>query len=191
MRVTFNAPVTLSFMLVSFGFLLMDLMFGAQYTAQHFGSWGVSLVDPSTWVRGFTHVLCHAGWGHYAGNMMLMLLVGPGLEEKFGSLAILVMIMVTAFLTAVINSIAFGGASIGASGIVFMMIVLSSYTKAKIGELPLTFIAVFIFYVGNEFIVALQPDNISHFAHIMGGLSGAVFGLIFSKPRLLSRQTVS
>ena len=43
---------------------------------------GGTLADPLTWLRLFTHVLGHASWEHYAGNMMLFLLIGPMLEER-------------------------------------------------------------------------------------------------------------
>ena len=38
-------------------------------------------MDPLTYVRFFTHVLGHSGYSHYMGNMLLLLLVGPGLAS--------------------------------------------------------------------------------------------------------------
>ena len=59
-----------------------------------------------------------------------------------------------------------------------MMILLSSFVNVKKGEIPLTFILISLFYVGNELLNALRADQISQFAHIIGGLCGAGFGFL-------------
>ena len=40
----------------------------------------------------------------------------------------------------------------------------------------MTFILVVILFLGKEVIEALGDDNISQFAHIIGGILGGVFG---------------
>lgn len=44
-----------------------------------------SLADPLFFVRLFGHVLGHAGWDHFIGNMLLFLVIAPPLEERYGS----------------------------------------------------------------------------------------------------------
>ncbi|MEM6298750.1 MAG: rhomboid family intramembrane serine protease, partial [Bacteroidota bacterium] len=46
----------------------------------------------------------------------------------------------------------------------------------KAGQIPLTFILVALLYVGREVMAVLENDNISQFAHIIGGICGAAFG---------------
>ena len=68
-------------------------------------------------------------------------------------------------------------ALLGASGIVFMLIVMASLSGMQEGSIPLTLILVVIFYLGGEVVDGLfRRDNISHLGHILGGLSGAVIG---------------
>jgi uncharacterized membrane protein YdcZ (DUF606 family) len=57
-----------------------------------------------------------------------------------------------------------------------MMILLASFTNFNKGEIPLTFILVLILYVGRELINSFKSDNISEFAHIVGGFCGSLFG---------------
>jgi uncharacterized membrane protein YdcZ (DUF606 family) len=64
----------------------------------------------------------------------------------------------------------------GASGVVFMMILLASFTNFSEGEIPLTFILILILYIGREVFNSFRQDNISEFAHIIGGLCGSLFG---------------
>ena len=68
---------------------------------------------------------------------------------------------------------------VGASGIVFMLILLSSLVNFKSGQIPLTFVLVAILFFGREVVSALKPDHVSQAAHIIGGVCGSLFG--FSK----------
>ena len=144
-----------------------------------------SLSDPLTYVRFFGHVLGHADYEHYMGNMLLILLVGPGLEEKYGSGTMVWTIAVTALVTGLAHFVFFpGSVLLGASGVVFMMIVLSSFTAMRRGEIPITLILVVIFYLGGEILDGLfKQDNISQITHIVGGLCGLVFGFTIRRGR--------
>ena len=114
--------------------------------------------------------------------MLLFLLIGPLLEEKYGSKKILSMILVTAAITGIINNVFFNTGLLGASGIVFMFIILSSFTQLKEKEIPITFIIIVILYLGKEIMNGiLSPDNISQMAHLIGGLCGSGFGFLINK----------
>lgn len=81
------------------------------------------LSDPLTYVRLVGHVLGHSGYAHYLSNMMLLLVVGPPLEEKYGSRRLLLCILVTALISGLVQFLCFPKtALLGASGIVFMLI---------------------------------------------------------------------
>jgi len=132
----------------------------------------------------FTHVCGHADWQHLISNFTLILLIGPMLEENYGSRQLLLMIVITALATGILNVLLFTSALMGASGVVFMMILLSSFTNFSKGEIPLTFILVLILYMGVQLLESFKSENsnISHFAHIIGGLCGSFFGF-FRPPK--------
>jgi membrane associated rhomboid family serine protease len=134
------------------------------------------------WVTIFTHVLGHAHWAHLISNLTLVLLIGPMLEDSYGSRTLLLMMVTTALVTGILNVLFFNSFLLGASGIVFMMILLSSFTNFSHGEVPLTFIFVLILYLGVQIFNRQSEENISHFAHIIGGLCGSFFGF-FRVPR--------
>lgn len=144
-----------------------------------------SLSDPLTYVRFFGHVLGHADYEHYMSNMLLILLVGPGLEEKYGSGTMVWTIALTALITGLVHFVFFPNTVLlGASGVVFMMIVLSSFTAMRRGEIPVTLILVVIFYLGGEIMDGLfKQDSISQITHIVGGLCGLVFGFTIRRGR--------
>ncbi len=183
--IRFNAPVVLSFAILSLLVLVLDSATGGASTARLFCVYRAPLTDPLTYVRFFTHVLGHSGYSHYMGNMLLLLLVGPGLEEKYGSRNLLLTIAITAFATGLVQFLLFPhSALLGASGVVFMMIVLSSFTAMRRGEIPVTLILVVIFYLGGEIMDGLfKQDSISQITHIVGGLCGLVFGFTIRRGR--------
>jgi rhomboid protease GluP len=183
--IRFNAPVILTFALLSLLALLLGNWTNGAATHQYFSVYRSSLSDPLTYVRFIGHVLGHADYEHYMGNMLLLLLVGPGLEEKYGSGTMVWMILVTALVTGLVHFVFFpGSALLGASGVVFMMIVLSSFTAMRRGEIPVTLILVVIFYLGGEIMDGLfKKDNISQITHIVGGLCGLIFGFTVRRGR--------
>ena len=183
--IRFNAPVILTFALLSLLALLLGNWTNGAATHQYFSVYRSSLSDPLTYVRFIGHVLGHADYEHYMGNMLLLLLVGPGLEEKYGSGTMVWMILVTALVTGLVHYVFFpGSALLGASGVVFMMIVLSSFTAMRRGEIPVTLILVVIFYLGGEIMDGLfKKDNISQITHIVGGLCGLIFGFTVRRGR--------
>jgi membrane associated rhomboid family serine protease len=182
MRISYNAPVTLTFALISTLVLVIDLATGRLLTATVFSVGpSMNLANPLEYIRLFAHVAGHLNWSHLLSNFAFILLLGPILEEKYGSPAILLMILITAVITGVLNILFLSSGLMGASGIVFMMILLVSFANIKQGEIPLTFILVVVLYLAREVVTALQDDNISQFAHVAGGVCGSLFG--FLRPR--------
>ena len=91
------------------------------------------------------------------------------------------MMAITALITAIINMIFFKTALLGASGIAFMLILLSSFANYQKGKIPLTLLLVALIYIGGEVVNGIiSTDNISQLAHIVGGICGAFFGRIYA-----------
>jgi rhomboid protease GluP len=173
-RIRYNAPVILTFSIAAAAATIAMGFVGARwFSVPGHMDWD----SPLAYVRLFTHVLGHAGWEHLMANLMIILLIGPLLEEKYGSLTLLETILITAGVTGVLNILLFDTGLLGASGVAFMLIVLSSLTSYRRREIPLTFVLVVLLFVGGEIAAARRNDNISQFAHIMGGACGAMLGL--------------
>ena len=182
-KIVFNSPVILSFVFISFAVMLIGYITLGASNEFLFMTYHSSLKNPLTYIRFFTHVLGHAGWDHYIGNMAYILLLGPILEEKYGSKKILEVIVITALITSVINYIFFWNVALcGASGVVFAFILLTSFTSFKDGELPITFILVAIIFIGQQIYEGIfLQDNVSNLSHILGGIIGATVGYNLNK----------
>ncbi len=182
-KIQYNSPVILTFALISLAALFLNWLTDGKTNWLFFSVYRSSLSNPLTYIRLFGHVLGHSGLQHYVGNMMMLLLLGPIVEERYGSGNLLIMMMITALVTGAINMMFFGNtALLGASGIVFLLIVLSSMVGFSQGRVPLTLILVMILYLGQEVYDGLfTQDNVSHLTHIIGGLCGCAFGFLRGK----------
>ena len=180
LRITYNAPVILTFAIAAVAvFLLCQLAPSLQLW---FVAWP-RLLDAHAYVGLVSHILGHGSWEHLIANFMLILLIGPILEERHGSVPLLIMIVLTAIVTGLANLALSQHAVLGASGVAFMMILLASMANMRGGEIPLTFLAIALLYLGGEVVHSFRADGISHLAHLVGGASGAAFGFLAAKPR--------
>ena len=185
-RLSFNSPVILGFTLACFIVLILDKVTGSASTLALFSVYRSSLASPLTYIRFFGHVLGHASWDHFFGNIMMLLVVGPLLEEKYGSANILFVILATALVTGVINFIFFPHVQLlGASGVVFAFILLASLTSIEEEKIPLTFILVALIYIGQQVYDGLFiRDNVSNLTHILGGFVGSGLGYVMNKNKM-------
>lgn len=178
-KLQFNAPVILSFFFISLLSLILGFLTSKASTTIAFSVYRASLLDPLTYVRFFGHVFGHADISHFFNNMLLLLVVGPPLEKLYGSRTIAFGIMATALITGILQFVFFPHTLLlGASGIVFMLIMLSSFSGAKMGQIPVTLILVALMYLGQEvYSIFFIRDNVANLIHIVGGICGIGMGL--------------
>lgn len=181
-RIIFNAPTVLTFTAICLVAMLLDMLTNKGSTGAVFSVYSSSLLNPLTYVRFFGHVFGHADWEHLLGNIMYVLILGPMLEEKYGSSNLWFIILATALVTGLIHFFVFPGVRLlGASGVVFAMILLASMTGMKDKGIPATFILVALLYIGQELYRAFAVGgNISYMAHIVGGVVGALLGFLMN-----------
>lgn len=185
-KLSFNSPVVLSFTIICLLVLLLDKITLGNTNTLLFSVYRSSLMNPLTYIRFFGHVVGHAGWSHFIGNIMLLLIVGPLLEEKYGSFNLLFVILATALVTGIVNFIFFPHVQLlGASGVVFAFILLSPFTSMKEGTIPLTLVFVAVMYIGQQIYDGLfLKDNVANLTHIIGGLVGAGLGYVMHKNKM-------
>lgn len=182
-RLSFNAPAILSFVAVCVAVQLISMLTGGASNRLVFSVYRSSMLDPLTYVRCVCHVFGHADWNHLLGNMMYILILGPMIEEKYGTSNTIFVMAATAIVTGIINMIFFPATHLlGASGIVFAFILISSITTREDHTIPVTFILVAILYIGQQVYQGIfQKDSISQMAHIVGGIVGSVLGFVMQK----------
>jgi len=176
----YNSILILTFFFLSLGVLILKYVTFGKSNKLLFSTYRSSLLNPLTYVRMFTHILGHDDWKHFSNNFLYILLIGPMIEEKYGTINLLIMILITAGITGIINNIVGRKRLFGASGIVFMLIVMSSFVNIQERKIPITLILIFIFYIANEIIDGiLKKDDVSHMGHLIGAICGTIFGFLY------------
>ncbi len=183
-KVSYNSPVILTFFLISLGALILNTVTMGYTNEMFFSVYKSSYTNPLAYVRMVGHIFGHANFEHFFNNMLIILLIGPILEEKYGSKTIALLILFTAIVTGLFNVVFTNNALLGASGIAFMFTILISVVNLEKGKIPLTLVLISIMYIGNEvFLGITSADNVSRMTHIIGGLLGAVFGFVLNSKR--------
>ncbi len=182
-KIYLNAPITLGFSLICIIALLLNMVSSGKTNVLFFSTYGSSLLSPMTYIRLLGHIFGHANVDHLVSNLLYILLLGPMLEEKYGSTVILKIIIITAVVTGIVHCVLWSNVSLcGASGVVFACIILSSFTAFKDGEIPLSFILVALLFIGQEIYSGIAVrDNISNLTHILGGVVGSGAGYALNK----------
>ena len=177
----FNSIVIISYLILSFIALVLDKITRGKSNLYLFECYRSSPFNILTYVRLFTHSIGHAGWEHFVHNFLYILLVGPMIEEKYGSVNLVIMFLITSFVIGVFNILFDNYRLRGASGNVYMLIVLSSFSNIQDGKIPITVILIVIFYIVGEMKRSItdHESNTYHDGHLLGAVCGLIFGIFF------------
>lgn len=177
-KIKYNSPVTDTFLFICVGVLLLNIPY-PNFVYNLFCTHGYIDYSPLGIWCSFSHVAGHASWQHLYNNSIFILLLGHLVEEKYGSSKLLFMIIITAFITALFNNFFFNTGLLGSSGIVFMLIVLSSFTNIKNDEIAFGTILIVLVFLSKELVNMFSHNSVSEFAHLIGAACGLFFGMIY------------
>ena len=177
----YNAPVVLTYFFISLSILIIDKVSKNKVSKTLFTTYkNDSLLNPLTYFKLISHSLGHASWDHFYSNFIKILLIGPLIEEKYGSINLLITMIITSLIIGIVNKIFGKGGILGASGVAYMLILLSSFVNIKNGKIPTTLALIILFFVVDEVIklFSRKKDGVSHLGHITGAFCGVIFGIL-------------
>lgn len=214
LHLKYDSPVTLTFVLLSTLILALDSFALKGFLTTNIfichGSKAVGNIASFDYknfldyLRLFTHTLGSSGWQSLLANSTFILLLGPTLEERYGSPILLLMIVITSLVSGVLNACLVPFFTSGSQSIVFMMICLAAITAFSKKEIPLSWIIVFILYLAlklcssySDFSSSLNSSNSSSgkqkidfiefltlnlntFTSLAAGIVGSLFGFLVS-----------
>lgn len=177
----YNSKVIISYLLISLIAWFFNKLTKGKTNELFFENYRSSPINPLTYIRLFTHCIGHKDLDHLIRNFLYILLIGPMIEEKYGSINLIIMFLITSLVIAIFNIIFTNKAVLGASGNVYMLIVLSSFSNISEGKIPLTVVLICIFYVISEMKNSItdRKSKVYHDGHLIGALCGLLFGIYF------------
>ncbi len=177
----YNAPVILTYFFICFLILMIDKLCRGKFSKTFFTTYkNDSLLNPLTYFKLISHSLGHADWDHLYSNFIKILLIGPLIEEKYGSINLLIAMILTSLIIGIVNKILGKGGILGASGVAYMLILLSSFVNMENGKIPITLTLIILFFVVDEVIKLFRrkKDGVSHLGHITGAICGIILGML-------------
>lgn len=177
----YNAPIILTYFFICLIILIIDKLCKGKFSATFFTTYkNDSLLNPLTYFKLISHSLGHADWDHLYSNFIKILLIGPLIEEKYGSINLLIAMVLTSLIIGIVNKLLGKGGILGASGVAYMLILLSSFVNMENGKIPITLTLIILFFVVDEVIKLFRrkKDGVSHLGHITGAICGVVFGIL-------------
>ncbi len=175
MRITIKAPLTIIFSIITVVFYF-TLQSSGPLPRVFVLHGDLQFENPLWYFSLMGYTMGHVSINHLVGNISLFLLLGHIIEKRYGSKRMFYMLTFTGVITALIHILLFDHKLIGASGLVFMMIVLSSLIDIREKEISVSFILIVLLFIGKEIVESFESDAVSQFAHIFGGVMGVFFG---------------
>lgn len=195
--VCFDAPASLLYAIISFVIFLLSTEilpsltgFFSAPSAQG-SEFAFNWANPFQYLRFIFHIFGNASWSVFASDLAFILLLGPQLEERFGSAVIALMMAITALVSGILNAAFSSTLLMGGTGIAFMMILLAAFTSVDRASIPLSFLFAAILFLFRELYHAVDTASVSNFAHLAGGLAGSALGFTANIPHSPSRRTSS
>ncbi len=201
-KVAYDAPVTLTFVIISAVLFLINIILAksgkslglekllASPTSQT-GALPFIPTAPLSYLRLLLYIFGSESAGGAAvlfTNLILIMLLGPAMEERYGSVIIGIMIFVSALFSGVLNACFCEASLVGAVPLVSMMIFLNAFMSFSKKKFPLSFAAVMVFFVVLQ--VAGGAGVLRIIICIAGGLCGSLFAFLTS-PKMKAEKKAS
>ncbi len=197
LKLSYDAPVTLTFVIVCAVIFLINMLLAkggkadglqkllSSPTAQS-GTLPFIVKSPVSYLRLLLYMFGSSGAGTgVAGgasvlftNLILIMLLGPAMEERYGSVIIGIMIFVSALFAGVLNACFCETSLVGAVPLVSMMIFLNAFMSFSKKKFPLSFAAVMVLFVLLQIFSGAGAVQI--IICIAGGLCGSLFAFLTS-----------
>ncbi len=197
----FDSPVVLSFVLISLVIFIADCAsssFVSSFLACRASKGEVpfnfsSFID---YIRLILYVFGYHSSSDFFITMMVLLLLGPLIEERYGSSIFSLMIFVTSLSGGVLTATLSSENLLGSKGIAFMLIILSFLSEFSKGYIPASCLLSFILFFMDGFIGLKSDMHFSDFTQysvkvlvlLASGISGSLFGFLAS-PKKRQRTT--
>ena len=144
------------------------------------GQFPFAFSDFRSIIRLFIHVFGYDQSSVLVCNLIFILLLGPQMEDRYGSVIIGIMIFVSALFSGVLNACFCTNAVSGSEPVVFMLILLwtmMQLSRSKISASAIAVIALFI----TMLVFRKNPNGVVGVAVVAaGGLCGSLFAFLAS-----------
>lgn len=144
--------------------------------------------NPLDYLRIFVHILGCSGFQTLAINILFLLILGPSIEDRFGSPFIAIMILICSIVTSVVNVCFFSTVTQGLGSIVWALFLLTAFPAENRKVLPFAALMAVIILIAKDVSSIFVFKNYSVIPQFIGGVSGSLISFAASAPKRASRS---
>ena len=188
LKFSYDAPVTITFSLVCIIVYLLDTFLLKGYLSNNIlcsptcsgGVLPFSFKEVLSYPRLILYVFSSPSIEILLSNLIFILLLGPSMEERYGSVVIGIMIAFSSLFSGVLTA-CFSLVSLrGAAPVVFMMIFLNAFMAFSKKKFPMSFVMVLGMFIAVEIISKGNSGLVSVLINVAGGLCGSLVAFLTS-----------
>ncbi|MCW9718976.1 rhomboid family intramembrane serine protease [Avibacterium sp. 21-599] len=145
--------------------------------------------------RYFTHSLVHLSLWHITFNLVWWWIFAGKIEQKFGTTTLVLLYLLSAFISGFAQNMASGPAFFGLSGVVYAVLgyvlVLDKLSRQSLFHLPQGFFTMLLVGIAFGFVSPLIGISMGNSAHISGFLTGIILAglkILLSHPNSLIKK---
>lgn len=196
LKVAYDAPVTLTFVIICVLLLLLNnfvIKNGAlerllaSPTSQA-GALPFVVQEPLSYLRLLLYIFGSGATVEYITNLLIILMLGPAMEERYGSVIIGIMIFVSALFSGVLNASFCNESLVGAVPVVCMMTFLTAFVSFSNKTVPMTFLATIVAF--GYLAINSGLGAVRFIICVAGGLCGSLLAFLTS-PKMKAEKKAS
>lgn len=195
--IKYDSPVILTFAIASFIVFALDFFvfkkdfikeFFVCHASKVFGDYeAFNFKAFPDYPKMIFHELGSTSWHSLLTGILIIMILGPSVEEKFGSVFTGLMIFMTSLISGILTATISHYTLTGSTGVIFTFMILSLITDISKKSFSLSAFFIFVVFIaiqllesGNEeknFILFMQK-NTGLFIEMIGGICGSLFGFM-------------
>lgn len=187
-KVAVDAPVTIGFVLICFFIFVIDSFFAKGFLSANVfnsptnakGAFPFIVSEPLMYAKLILYVFSTNSIQLLVLNMLLIVLLGPEMEQKYGSVIIGIMILISALFSGVLNVCFCSQPIQGCLSVIFMLAFLNVFYAIVQNKLTVSSIIVFVLVFVYEFFQKSDNGVIGILISICGGLCGSLIAFLSS-----------
>lgn len=192
----YDSPVSQSFVIFTVFLFLLDIIFFKLKINSNFllsptaksGVLPFAFGDIKTWFRLFLYVFGGTDKVLLFTNLLFIVLIGPSMEERYGSFIIGIMFLVSTFFTGVLNSCFCKNSLAGCSNVVFTLLILNALSYFKKQTVCATSVSMVLLFICREFFISNVNGVLGTIIILAGGLCGSLLAFLTSPKTNLPKK---
>lgn len=180
-RLTFNSPAIMTYIFICTVALGLHIYTGGATDDWIFSIYGTRELSLPLIARLFLHICGYTDLHTLVAEMVVLLAIGPMIEEKFMSRKVVSVMIAVALVTSIPVFFPFTGAHLmGGRGVIAALLVLGSFTGDKDGSTPFSFLVIMAALISYEgYLVYMSGGNEQVWAEACEVFIGTGLGAYF------------